>query len=266
MREAEDWDPNLRKISRGAIIYSYGWPLDIYGAYHRLSNTWLTRIIAYCLDVADLFLMPLEIVNICLTYWSLHWFLYGISDFLLCRSEWPDILLASAIQLFNVEITFKHAFSTQLDFWDLTCLSIKWGRPCVDPSFSVGNVFRTHLDICQCRQDKMGERKTALFQIESKCPPIPIHKTELLKVPTLYIYGHRGAQNFQAKTRVWMGKRDYKQNRRARILRMINESWEPGRDPPPTPCLLACDWLLEQWRKWYVLYMQHNIGEWWNWI
>ena len=168
--------------------------MDIYGSCYRLSNTWLTRIIAYCLDVADLFLMPLEIVNICLTYWSLHWFLYGISDFLLCRSEWPDILLASAIQLFNVEITFKHAFSTQLDFWDLTCLSIKWGRPCVDPSFSVGNVFRTHLDICQCRQDKMGERKTA-FSDSIKVPSHTYSQNRAAKSPhPLYIWSQRGSE------------------------------------------------------------------------
>ena len=180
--------------------------MDIYGSCYRLSNTWLTRIIAYCLDVADLFLMPLEIVNICLTYWSLHWFLYGISDFLLCRSEWPDILLASAIQLFNVEITFKHAFSTQLIFgiW-LVCqlneevlegLQICFRFPDLAnwPIVFCWKCFQDTIDICQCRQDKMGERKTA-FSGSIKLPSHTYSQNRAAKSPhALYIWSQRGSE------------------------------------------------------------------------
>ena len=120
MREAEDWDPNLRKISRGAIIYSYGWPLDIYGAYHRLSNTWLTRIIAFCLDAVQIYF---SCTQKSITLWvvkvkkvldqntsvsTLH------LSFLLCLTWKSDaaIMLASALQLFNIEfkITFPNKF------------------------------------------------------------------------------------------------------------------------------------------------------------
>ena len=149
-------------------------------------------------------------------------------------SEWHDIPLASALQLFNVEITFKHVLPTHLDFCDLPCLSIKWGSdwrfwnisPFVFVSQSLlwPKVFRWKRCWNRFRPQPVQSNLGALYYLFTKesCFQMPLpdfHALTSMEIATT---------TSASRIPVWQ-----------LILRMINESCESRRDPPPTPKTMA---------------------------
>ena len=132
-----------------------------------------------------------------------------------------------------------------------------------------------------------GEDCFISSSIKSWCSLITIHKRELLSntsplkwwslVSENSSYGYIGLSNFQDWTNIEIANYSTTTSAskipvtgywekslfdRQLILRMTNESCDSGRDPPPTPCLLASDWLSEQWKKSY----ECNIATcyWWQ--